>query len=124
MGAEPIEWEKGILVLAPHAVPEGTWAMSQLCDGSRASVGSAVNLYFLLQKSHVHGQSWWWCPVIFQYGTQRTRMPSLWCETAWPHVQEPGPLNYGEVLLLNAALISLYSSGSLARWEDKDWLCL
>lgn len=51
-------------------------------------------------------------------------MPSLWCETAWPHVQEPGLLNYGEVLLLNAALISLYSSGSLAWWEDKDWLCL
>lgn len=122
--AESIEREKGISVLVPHEAPEGTWAVSQLCDGSRTSGGSSVHLYFLLQKSCLQRQSW--CPVSFQIGIGYSgdTMPSLQCKTAWSHVREPGLLNYCEVLLLNAVLISLSSSGSLAQWEDKDWLCL
>lgn len=46
-------------------------------------------------------------------------MLSLQYETAWPHVQEPGLLNYCEVLLLNVVLISLHSSGSLAQGRQR-----
>lgn len=38
-----------------HAVPEGTWAVSQLCDGSRTSGGASVHLYFLLHRNR---QNW------------------------------------------------------------------
>lgn len=78
---------------------------------------------FLLQKYCGHKQSLWWCPVSFQV-LRGQEFPSLWGKAAWPHVQEPGLLAYCEVFFLYVVLISIYSSGSLAPWADKDWLCL
>lgn len=126
--------DKGISVVAPHPVTEGAFAVSQLCDSSRASgvpffcapgFSAAGNL-------GTWAENWWWCPVSFQIGYSDT-FSAVW-DTASSQGQEPGLLSYCEVLLLSVDLVSLYSSGSLgtgsvcdccllAEWVSSVWLC-
>lgn len=127
MGAGSTEREKGISVVAPQPVTEGPWAVSQLCDGRRASgvVFFCAPGFSSAENLSTRAENWWWYPISFQMGYSEDKDAfSAVRDAAGSHVQEPGLLSYCEVLLLSVDLVSLYSSGSLGTVGRQQRLAL